>query len=404
MSKESGASKYRWLILLAIIPIIVSTEMMWLSLAPISSMAEKFYGVGSMSIAMFSMSYMIMYIIFSLPASWIVDRFGYRYSLIIGAVITAVFGLLRALFADNFTLVLIAQFIIAAGQPFLLNISTKVPANWFPVSERSTAAGILTMSQYIGYAVPMLLAPAIAESSGIKSTFMVFAVIAAISAIISIIFTKEKPLVPPPGPMAPKEDLSLKSMKSLFLNKAFLIVLLICFISIGAFNTLLTLLESILLPRGITSAQSGIVGTVFVAAGIIGAVALPIISDKQHKRVPFFIITILLLIPVYIGFTFIPNFILIVLLAGLAGFLIMGVAPILFQHGAEIAYPIQEGTSLGVILLMGQISGVLFVYIFEIMQNASESVIWPMLFLIVLTALQLPAVFKMRESKLVSDK
>ncbi len=402
-SMEKSSSSYRWIILLVIVPIIISTEMMWLSLAPISSMAESFYGVGSMSVTLFSMSYMIMYIIFSLPASWVVDHFGYRYSLIIGAAITAVFGLIRALYADNFTIVLIAQFIIAIGQPFLLNISTKVPANWFPLSERSTAAGILTMAQYLGFAVPMLLAPMIAESSGIPATFMVFAVIAVISALIAIVFTREKPLVPPAGPVAPKEDLSLASVKKLFSNKAFVLVLFICFISIGIFNTLLTLIEAILLPRGITSAQAGIVGAVFVLAGVIGAVVLPIISDKHRIRVPFFIGAISLLIPVYLGFTFVPNFILIVLLAGIAGFSIMGVAPILFQHGAEVAYPILEGTSLGVLLLMGQISGALFVYLFEILQDASGSVVGPMLLLVALTAIELPATLRIKESNMVNQ-
>ncbi len=400
MSKKTGISKYRWFILFAIIPIIVSTEMLWLSLAPISSIAEKFYGVSSMSVTLFSMSYMIMFIIFSIPASWVVDKFGYRYSLIIGASITAVFAIIQAIFAHNFTIVLIAQFAIAIGQPFILNISTKVPANWFPVSERSTAAGILTMAQYVGYTVPMLLAPMIAENSGIKNTFLVFSIIASISAFISIAFTKEKPRITPPGPIAPREDLSMKSIKKLFSNKSFLQVLFICFISMGIFNTLLTLLETILLPKGITSAQSGIVGTVFVISGIIGAVVLPIISDKLGKRVPFFILTIALLIPVYLGFSFIESYMVITVLAAIAGFLIMGVAPVLFQHGAEVAYPIQEGTSLGFILLMGQISGALFVYLFEILKNATGSVVWPMLFIVALTALELPVTLRMKESGL----
>lgn len=402
MSKENGLSKYRFVILLAIIPSIISTEMMWLSLAPISSMAQKYYGVSSLSIDMFSMSYMIMYIIFSLPASWTVDKFGYRFSLIIGASITAVFGLARVFFADNFTVVLIAQFIIAAGQPFLLNISTKVPANWFPISERSTAAGILTMAQYIGFAVPMLLAPMIAEKHGIPDTFLVFAVIAVVSALISIAFTREKPRVAPPGPAAPKEDFQIKSAKNLFTNKAFLSVLFICFVSMGIFNTLLTLIESILVPRGITSAQAGIVGTVFVIAGIIGAVVLPIISDSVHKRVLFFICNIAILIPVYLGFTFVQSFVLLAILAGMAGFMTMGVAPILFQHGTEVAYPLPEGTSLGVVLLMGQVSGALFVYLFDFIQNISGTVIWPMLFVVILTAVEFPVTLRMKESKLNS--
>lgn len=401
MSERSSFSKYRWFILFVIIPIIISTEMLWLSLAPISSLAEKFYGVSSMNITLFSMSYMIMFIIFSLPASWVVDKFGYRYSLIIGASITAVFAIIQAIFAHDYTIALVSQFMIAIGQPFILNISTKVPANWFPVSERSTAAGILTMAQYIGYTVPMLLAPMIAENQGIPNTFMVFAIIASVSALISIIFTREKPLVAAPVPIDPKEGLSIKSIRKLFLNKSFLQVLFICFISMGIFNTLLSLLETILLPRGITSAQSGIVGTVFVISGIIGAVVLPVISDKIGKRVPFFVITIALLIPIYLGFSLLKSYLIITILAAIAGFLIMGVAPILFQHGAEVAYPIQEGTSLGFILLMGQISGALFVYLFEIIKNSTGSVVWPMLFIVLLTAAELPVTLRMKESDLL---
>lgn len=397
---SSNVSPYRWVILLVTVPAIISTEMMWLSLAPIASLAEGFFGVGSMSIALFSMSYMIMYILFSLPASWVVDRFGFRTSLAIGALITAIFGFARYIFIENFTLVLIAQFIIAVGQPFLLNITTKVPANWFPLSERSTAAGILTMAQYMGFAVPMLIAPIIAESAGIPSVFLLFAAIAALAAALAILFTREAPAVPPPGPTAEKEDFSAASIARLFTNQAYMLVLMICFISIGIFNTILTLIESILLPRGISSMQAGLIGAAFVLAGIIGAVVLPMISDKLHKRIPFFTGALAVLAPLYLGLTFAGSYYALLLIAALAGFGIMGVAPILFQHGSEVAYPNQEGTSLGIILVMGQISGALFVFIFEILSATTGSIVWPMLMIVAATALQVPLTLRMQESAL----
>lgn len=257
------------------------------------------------------------------------------------------------------------------------------------------------MAQYIGFAVPMIAAPIVAESSGIPKVFMIFAIIAIISAIISIIFTKEKPLIAPPGPTYQKEDMSISSIKKLFTNKPYMIALFLSFISMGVFNTLLTLIESILMPRGITSMQAGIVGAVFVVAGIIGAVVLPIISDKLGIRVPLFIGAISLLIPLYLGLTFADSFILVSIIAGVAGFAIMGVAPILFQYGSEVAYPIQEGTSLGVILLMGQISGAFFVYIFEYLSGTSSSIVLPMLLIVALTAIEIPFTFRMKESNLV---
>lgn len=399
--KTSNVSSYRWVILLSIVPIIISTEMMWLSLAPISSIAESYYNVDGIWITLFTMSYMIMFVIFSIPASWMIDRYGYRSSLILGAVLTAVFGLSRAFFADNFTLVIISQFFIAIGQPFLLNITTKVPANWFPVSERATAAGILTMAQYVGFALPMVIAPAMAAARGLPNVLMTFAVIASVSALISIVFTREKPAVPPPGPQSEKDDFSLASMRSLLHNSSYLLALLICFISMGVFNTLLTLIESILLPRGISPMEAGMIGAVFVVAGVLGAVILPVLSDRLQIRVPFFVTSITLLVPLYLGLAFIPDFLLLLLIAGIAGFSIMGVAPILFQHGSEVAYPTQEGASLGTILLMGQISGVLFVFLFEALAAAFDSMIPPMLAVAVITAAEIPLTLKMKESPLL---
>ena len=192
--------------------------------------------------------------------------------------------------------------------------------------------------------------------------------------------------------------MSLKGLSCMFKNKAYLSVLIVCFISIGIFNTILTLLEMILLPRGITSFESGIVGAIFVVAGVLGAVILPILSDHVGKRIPFLVMSIILLIPAYLGFTFVANFVIIAIIAGIAGFFIMGVAPILFQHGSEVAYPVKEGTSLGMILLMGQISGVLIVYLFEVSRGLSGNVTLPMLCIVAATIIELPIVIRMKES------
>jgi len=391
---------YRWIILAVIVPIIISTEMFWLTLSPIASLAENYYHVGSMSISLFSMSYMIMYVIFTLPASWVVDKYGYRCSLIIGALITAIFGIVRVAFFANFTAQIICQFIIAIGQPFLLNISTKVPANWFPLEERSIAAGILTLAQYLGFIVPMVLSPVLAESYDFQTLLTVYAAIACVSALLSIVFTRERPHVLP-GPEISKDNLSIRSMSRLFHNRNFMYVLILVFISMGIFNTLLTLIESILTPQGITMEQAGLVGAVFVVSGVIGAIVLPIISDKIHRRTPLFIIGISLLVPLYLGMTFLHSFIAVAITAGLAGFAIMGVAPILFQHGAEVAYPANEGTSMGLILLMGQISGAVFVALFEGIGQISHTMVVPMLIAVAATALEIPLTLKMRESNIL---
>ena len=390
-------SPYRWVVIAAAIPVIIAVEVFWLTFSPVSSLAQAFYGVDSVSIDLLAMSYMIMYIALTFPASWVVDKFGFRSSLTIGSLLVAVFGVLRAVFASNFIVVLICQFMLAAAQPFLINISTRAPANWFPVQERATAAGLLTMAQYIGFVIPMVLSPILAvDAGGIPRMLWYYAIFAVACAAIAIIFTRERP-AQPAGPDEAEENLSLASMVRLFKNKNFILVLIVAFISTGIFNTLLTLVESILTPRGISIDQAGLVGGIFVIAGVIGAVVLPMISDKLRVRIWFFVAGMILLAPLYLGITLISSFAWLLVAAGAAGFIIMGLAPILFQHGAEVAYPAKEGTSYGLILLMGQVSGVLFVLLFEALGGADMTL--PMIIAVVLTALEIPLAAMMKESK-----
>ncbi len=391
---------YRWLILAVMVPIIISTEIYWLAFAPIASLAENFYSVGSMGITAFSMIYMLMYILFTIPASWVIDKFGAKRSVMIGAIITALFGLIRYVFADIFIIVLITQLFIAIGQPFLINISTKIPANWFPVKERSTASGILVMAQYLGFIVPMALSPILAISIGIKPMLGIYAAIACIATIMVAVFLKEKPEIAP-GPEAEREDISLASMKKLLNSKSFNMVLCISFIAMGMFNTLLSMIEKILTPRGISFENAGWVGTAFIVAGVIGAVVLPMISDKRLQRVPMFRFGLALIIPLVCGLTFLGDYYLILIDAALLGFVIMGLAPILFQHGAEVAYPAREGTSFGLILMAGQISGVLFVYLFDLTNSVFGSVLVPMIGIMALTLIQFPVSLFMKESDIL---
>lgn len=403
---------YRWVVLLCLIPIIVSSEIFWLTFAPIATLAMDTYKVSSFSIDLFSMSYMFMYIIFTIPASWVIEKYGFKASIIIGSILTVVFGATRFVFAENFIIVLVSQFLLAAGQPFLVNVSTKVPANWFPLKQRSTASGLLVMAQYVGFILAFILSPILFKSLGMKMLLGVYAGISLISALLAIFLAKEKPAIPP-GPEAPKESMSLKNMGKLLINKNFSLVLIISFISLGVFNTIMTVIEQLLKPRGISSDDASWVTAAFVIFGIIAAVVLPMLSDKIRRRTPLFAIGmpvfVILLVGLAIftnfdiGLAFYTNYILIIVVCALLGFLIMGLGPILFQHGAEVAYPVQEGASFGTIMLMGQVSGILFVIIFNMIFEATKAFFWPMIFMIILVAIQVPLAALMKESNILKE-
>lgn len=62
------------------------------------------------------------------------------------------------------------------------------------------------------------------------------------------------------------------------------------------------------------------------------------------------------------GITFATGYWMMLFSGALLGFFLLSSGPIGFQYGAEITYPISEGTSNGFLLLMGQISGIALIF------------------------------------------
>lgn len=189
---ETRNDSYRWVILLCMVPICAITQIFWLTFASISDYVAEYYHVSSFAIALLSMSYMITYIVLSIPVSIFVDKKGVRASLLVGALLTAVFGTMRALVSSNFYLVVIAQFGLAVAQPFIVNNTTKIADTWFPMNQRSTATGIISMAGYVGMIVAMVLMPVMVTKMGMTKSLLALAGAGIVTALLVIIFLKEK--------------------------------------------------------------------------------------------------------------------------------------------------------------------------------------------------------------------
>ncbi len=394
---------YRWVMLSVYMIIIAVNQLLWITFAPITNEAVEHYGVSDLKIGILSMCFMIVYLVVSIPASWIIDTYGIRIGVGIGAVFTGLFGLLRGLVSSNFNLLLMAQIGIAIGQPFLLNAITKVAARWFPIEERATASGLGTLSSYLGILTGMILTPWLVNGSGITRMLHIYGIFALISAVVFIVFVRERPPVAPCRPDQEERALALDGLKLIFKNKDFNWLMLIFFIGLGVFNAVTTWIENILSPRGFTSVQAGITGGLMIAGGILGALILPILSDHYRKRIPFIMIAIAGAAISLIGITVATNYIM-VLISGMAfGFFLLSSGPIGFQYGAEITYPISEGTSNGFLLLVGQISGILFIFGMNGFKSSSTgSMTGPLIVLIFLMLVSLLCTTKIRESSLMN--
>ncbi|MFX1453400.1 MAG: MFS transporter, partial [Promethearchaeota archaeon] len=130
---------FRWIVLLLFIFANITIQILWISFASVTSYATVYYDVEEIMIFLLSAIFMIVYIPVTFLSAWLIDKYDFKKGAGIGAVLQGIFGFLRVIAGPNFLLVFIFQLGIAIGQPFLLNSITKLSANWFPESERTTA-------------------------------------------------------------------------------------------------------------------------------------------------------------------------------------------------------------------------------------------------------------------------
>ena len=372
MSESYKLYGYRWVVLAVFMFINMTIQVLWISYAPITGPAANFYQVSDLQIGFLSMIFMIAFIPLSIPASWIIDTYGFRLAVGIGAALMGVFGLIRGFAGADYNLVLLSTIGIAIAQPFLLNAWTTMPAKWFPLEGRATAVGLVTMANLVGVALGMILTPLLTESASIANVQLIFGGVAAFSSIVFILFAREKPPTPPCSAEQEARALMLEGLKHALTVRPFLFFLVTSFIGLGIFNGLTTWIEAIIRARGFSPTDAGALGALMILGGLIGAVLLPALSDKQGKRQRYLMIAFVGAIPGLVGLTYLNNLLFLFASAFLLGFFLVSALPIGMQYSAEITYPTPEGTSNGLIQLFGQ-GAVVYVYVMEAMRTPDGS-------------------------------
>ncbi len=395
----------RWFMLVIYMLLVAANQLLWITFAPITGDATRFYGVSDLSIGILSMSFMIVFVIVSIPASWIIDKYGLRAGVGIGAAFTGIFGLLRGFAGPDYNLLLIAQVGIAVGQPFILNAITKLSARWFPIEERATAAGLGTLAMYIGILAGMTVTPYLAAGSGITGMLYIYGISSISIAIIFLIFIKEGPPTAPCLPEQEERSLVFDGFKSTIRTRDFIWLMVIFFIGLGVFNSVTTWIEDIMRPRGFSATQAGITGGMMIVGGIIGALIIPMLSDKYRRRTPFIILALFGATLGLTGITFATTYWLMILSGMVLGFFLLSAGPVGFQYGAEITFPASEGTSNGMLLLMGQVSGIAFIFGMDSFKSpVTGSMTRSLVLLIGLMVLSILMSFTLKESVMLSKK
>jgi len=371
-----SVSPYRWVVLAVFMWNVAVSQIMWMTFAPIARDAAAVYTQGNINyIDFLAILAMLGWLPFCIPAAWCIDTIGLKWGTGIGVIIIGLCGFLR-IFAPNYGWLLACMIGCAVAQPFVLNAFTKLASNWFPENEEALASGLLTMSLFIGFTIVMFATDFILAhyrkvgmvKEGIDAILWVYGIPALVGMLLYFLFVKDKPKLPP-NPIAAEKKVSMTiGLKSLFRNKDFLYLLGLFFIGVGAFNAILTKIDSIFKNRTLdidSTLAPGVVGGLIVIGGMCGAVVLSALSDKYHKRRIFLILAAGMAVPFSLLLQYLSSIVLLGISGFVFGFFLISAMPVGLTYAVEKTHPVPEATSNGILMLSGQISGLPIVFFFN---------------------------------------
>ncbi|XP_014690371.1 choline/ethanolamine transporter FLVCR1 isoform X1 [Equus asinus] len=378
---RTALSPRRFVVLLIFSLYSLVNAFQWIQYSIISNVFEGFYGVSSLHVDWLSMVYMLAYVPLIFPATWLLDTRGLRLTALLGSGLNCLGAWVKCGSVQQhlFWVTMLGQCLCSVAQVFILGLPSRIASVWFGPKEVSTACATAVLGNQLGTAVGFLLPPVLVPNTqnntdllacNISTMFYGTSAVATLLFILAIIAFKEKPQYPPSQAQAAIQDSSPeeysyeKSIRNLFKNIPFVLLLITYGIMTGAFYSVSTLLNQMILTyyKG-EEVNAGRIGLTLVVAGMVGSILCGLWLDytKTYKQTTLIVYILSFVGMVIFTFTLDLGYIIIVFITGgVLGFFMTGYLPLGFEFAVEITYPESEGTSSGLLNAAAQIFGILF--------------------------------------------
>lgn len=392
------ACGYRWVILAVYMYIAALTQLYWLNFTSIDTYVEENLHISAMSTGLLALVFPLVYIILSVPAGFIIDKKGFKYSIGIGVVFTGIFSMLRLTSPYSYAMLLISQAGISVGQPFVLNGITKLVVTWFPQKEEATAVGLGSLSLFIGMIVALGVTPVLVESIGFSSMLMIYGIMGVAGILLFFLLVRT-------GPPSPAREYRQNTMpmwegiKHILRIRNFLILGFIALIGIGVFNGLATWLEKILNElHHISMVDAGTISAVMVFGGMLGCIVIPVVSDRVGRRKPFLILASSIGTICVIVLMFQSSYAGNMANGIILGFFLLSALPIMLTMSVEITGEQFAGISVAYLQLLGNGAAVAIVPLMELLRGAGGQHTLSLVFVAVLLAIALVLAIRIKET------
>ncbi|HET9073576.1 MAG TPA: MFS transporter [Solirubrobacteraceae bacterium] len=333
--------------------VVAASQMLWLTFAPIDTDVARDFHVSQSAVGWLANVFPLLYVLLALPAGIALDR-RFRGSLLLGAGLTALGGLLRLVHQD-YAWALVGQLCVAVAQPLVLNSLTKVATGYLPPAQRPAGIALGSAGQFIGAIVALAMGPLLEGRHSLGPLLPLQAGLGLAAAVIlAVVLARRAPAEA--GPAASIGMAELREVWSLPLSRT---LAGLAFVGVGIFVALSTYLQPILHHDHISSTSAGLMLAAMLGAGVVGCGAFPPSVARRDGARPFMIFAVTwvglaalglaALHPVVAaGFVLVPAI----------GLVLLAALPVMLEL-IEREMGASGGVATGILLLAGNAGGLL---------------------------------------------
>ena len=357
---EAGqAPRNRWTVVAAYCAVSSANQMLWLTFAPITTVAAHHYGVAVSSMGWMANVFPLIYVILALPAGMLLDRW-FRGWLAIGALLTAGGGLLRV--GGGYERVLAGQLVIAVAQPFVLNALTKLMGEYLAPAKRATGIAVGSASIFGGFVLALVMGSILSRASQVGLLVLIGAAYASAAAVMLLVTLRHRGRNQSSVRLAAGRD-RLSMIWSDPVMRALTGVVLAGF---GVFVAMSTWLQALLKPAGVSSSDAGALLTEMVLAGMAGSALIPPLVARRSAEARLLRVVVLVTAAGCLALAVRPGLIEGAFVMFVVGALLLTALPVVLEI-AERRAGDAGGTATALLWLAGNAGGLAVALIVQVL-------------------------------------
>ncbi|KAE8981232.1 hypothetical protein PR003_g24677 [Phytophthora rubi] len=347
----SRGSYQKWFMLAILSALSAVNQAICYSYAPISSIAEERWEQRILPEHLITV-YFVSYIPCTFIGSWIMDRKGLAYGVILGGALQTLGAGLRyfaCLFKpeDEVYVTLAGQTIASLAMPFMVNSPPLLSANWFPLSMRAASTSVALNANALGTALVYLAAPFIVRSGDdIPDWNLYMALLSLVSCVVAGVFFRSDPKSGTSSNSSTGAKYDWSQWWTAFSHCGFWHTIVAFSLAECILNAFSALLDKFLGVAPVSKTQIGIVGAAFIVSSLVGGQIISQQVDKKRNHKVASLICLLVTALSIALFGLIPK---AEIHASLVCLLVLGavlgaIQPIVLELGVECAFPTSEAT------------------------------------------------------------